>query len=191
MVNVSAWDDRDKEGGYYKDYFVNAASYSYTNYTGHRGFQGKGNEFFLDLAGDVPKDLKGRFDVTFNHTTLEHIFEVRKAFRNICELSKDVVIVIVPFSQAEHGGLNSYNDYWRFTPDCLRLLFKENGLEVIYEAESRAKNAAIYLLFVGSRHPEKWKHLMLMYRPIKEAGKSIGYSLLSAAAKFFGKFKKV
>jgi len=92
----------------------------------------------------------------FNHTTLEHIFDIRKAFENLCNMTKDVSIVVVPFSQVQHET-ESYKDYWRFTPSCMREMFRENGLEVIYEAESKDKKAAIYLLFVASRNPQKWK----------------------------------
>lgn len=173
VVNVSAWDDRDKEGGYYKEYFSNASGYYYTNYIGARGYQQKENEYFVDLTKEIPEELIRRFDVVFNHTTLEHIFEVRKAFRNLCEMTNDIVMVVVPFSQVQHEK-ESYKDYWRFTPSCVRELFRENGMEVVYEAESHHKGAAIYLLFVASRDSEKWKRRMPRYEPISETGRSIG-----------------
>ena len=175
IVNVSAWDDRDKQERHYKDYFINANSYSYTNYGGYRGFQGVTNEYSLDLTSEVPKELRQRFDVAFNHTTLEHIFDVQRAFSNLCELSKDVVIVVVPFAQAQHES-DDWKDYWRFTPTCLRSLFEENGLTVIYEAESPHKNSATYLLFIGSRHPDRWKGRLSPCEPIRVAGKWIGWS---------------
>lgn len=156
VVNVSAWDDRDKEGGHYKDYFVNATSYSYTNYEGYRGFQGVSHEYSLDLIGEVPEELRKRFDVVFNHTTLEHIYDVRRAFTNLCKLSRDVVIIVVPFAQVLHES-DDWKDYWRFTPACLRELFKENNLAVVYEAKNPQKNCGIYLLFIGSRQPHFWK----------------------------------
>jgi len=174
VVNVSAWDDRDKEGGYYKEYFSNASGYYYTNHTGIRGYQQRENEYLVDLSKDLSGELMSRFDVVFNHTTLEHIFEVRKAFENLCSMTQDVVIVIVPFSQVQHET-ESYEDYWRFTPSCMHQMFQENGLEVVYEAESKHKEAAIYLLFVASRKPEKWKERMPRFEPIEEAGKWIGY----------------
>jgi hypothetical protein len=173
IVNVSAWDDRDKEGGCYKDYFTNAASYSYTNYGGYRGIQGRPNEYALDLTGEVPQALKRRFDVALNHTTLEHIFDVRKAFANLCELSRDIVIVVVPFAQVQHES-DDWKDYWRFTPTCLRKLYEENGLAVVYEAQSPHKHAAVYLLFVGSRCADQWSGQLSAYEPIREAGSWIG-----------------
>jgi len=180
VVNVSAWDDRDKDGGRYRDYFSNAIGYYYTNYSGERGLQQRENEFYLDLTGDVPADLQQRFDVAFNHTTLEHIFDVRKAFRNLCALSKDVVIVVVPFAQVQHE-VGSFGDFWRFTPTCLRRLFAENALHVIYESESRDRNAAVYLLFVGSRHPERWQGRLPAYRQLDRSASWIGATPLRDA----------
>jgi hypothetical protein len=175
IVNISAWDDRDKEGGYYKDYFTQKQQYYYTNYYGEKGIQGKENEYFLDLTQELPDELKQKFDVVFNHTTLEHVFDVRKAFQNLCLASKDMAIVVVPFCQKQHYS-ETFQDFWRFTPICLRYLFKENGFEVVYEAQSPDENAAIYLLFVGSRYPEKWQHIMPEYQKIEECGDWIGHS---------------
>jgi len=173
IVNVSAWDDRDKDGGRYCDYFTGATEYFTTNYKGERGLQQRPNEFFLDLTGEVPAELRQRFDVAFNHTTLEHVFEVRTAFRNLCTLSRDVVIVVVPFAQVQHET-QSFGDFWRFTPTCLRQLYAENGLEVIYESENRNRNEAVYLLFAGARHPERWRHRMPEYRPLDRSAAWIG-----------------
>ena len=173
IVNVSAWDDRDKEGKQYKEYFSNASGYFYTNYGGERGSQGLENEFYLDLTGELPDDMVGRFDVVFNHTTLEHIFEVRKAFRNLCDMTRDIVIVVVPFAQAQHET-SSWKDYWRFTPTCLREMFKENGLTPIFEAESKQRNAGVYLLMIGARTPTRWVGRLPQYQAITEAAGWIG-----------------
>ena len=176
VVNVSAWDDRDKQGGHYKDYFVNASSYSCTNHTGYRGFQGNPNEYLLDLTGDVPKNLVRRFDVVLNHTTLEHIFEVRQAFATLCELSRDVVIVVVPFAQVQHES-DDYGDFWRFTPTCMRRLFEENGLTVVYEAESPHEQSAVYLLFAGARNPASWTGRLPHTARLCNSGQWIGQAL--------------
>lgn len=173
VANVSAWDDRDKEGGHYQEYFSNASGYYCTNYTGTRGYQQREGEYLVDLTEPPPEALKGRFDVVFNHTTFEHIFDVRQAFRTFCDMTKDIAIVVVPFSQVQHET-KSYKDYWRFTPSCLHELFRENGLKVIYEAQSKHKNAATYLLFVASRHPDKWRDRVPKCERIEEAGRWIG-----------------
>lgn len=173
VVNVSGWNDEDKEGRTYRSYFSSAASYTLTNYTGERGFGGREGEKLLDLSHAPPQELEQGFDVVFNHTTLEHIFEVRQAFANLCRLSRDVVIVVVPFAQPQHET-ESFGDYWRFTPTCLRQLFAENDLSVVYEAESPHADAASYLLFVGSRQPDRWRQGLPATTPIRVAGQWIG-----------------
>jgi hypothetical protein len=185
VVNVSGWDDRDKEGDRYRSYFTRATAYSLTNFSGTRGLTGSEGEHYLDLAGDVPAELAGRFDVVFNHTTLEHIFDIRRAFANLCRLSRDVVIVVVPFAQQQHET-ESFGDYWRFTPSCLRRLYEENDLTVVYESESPHADAASYLLFVGARQPERWIDRLPPLRPIREAGSWIGRGRLRTLADALG-----
>ena len=46
---------------------------------------------------------------------------------------------------------------WRFTPMALHRLFQENGLSVVYESYTDKRNAAVYLLTVASKQPEKWQ----------------------------------
>lgn len=183
IANVSGWDDRDKEGRYYSKYFHKCTSYYLTNYPGYRGFNNRPGEIKLDLTAELPSDLIDRFDVVFNHTTLEHIFDVRVAFANLCRMSRDVVIVIVPFSQVQHESAD-WGDYWRFTPTCLRTLFWENSLEVVYEAESPHRDAAVYLLFVGSKHPEKYRAALPRYRQVEIAGSWIGASPIVSLFQF-------
>jgi hypothetical protein len=174
IVNVSGAGDQDKEEKLYSEYFINKRSYFITNYAGDDGYEGRSNEILLDITAELPKELKHRFDVVFNHTMLEHVFDIFQAFRNLCDLSRDVVIVVVPFAQIQHPLDRSYGDYWRFTPSAIRKLFQANNLEVVYEAESPHRDAAVYLFFVGSRHPEKWRKVFPKYIPIKQAGTWIG-----------------
>lgn len=110
-------------------------------------------------------------------------FDVRRAFANLCSMSRDVVIVVVPFSQVQHES-ESYGDYWRFTPTCLRELFRENGMTVIYEAESPHRRASIYLLFAASRHPKGHIARMPRHRRITAAGNWIGASLAVSGIQF-------
>ena len=175
VVNVSAGDDGDKEGNTYATYFAKASSYSITNYSpgSFRGYAGRENEHLLDLTNDLPDAMKARFDVALNHTVMEHIFEVRKAFANLCAMSRDVVIVVVPFVQMEHES-EAFKDYWRFTPNCLRQLLRENGLSVVYEAETGIPFAASYLLMIGARQPDRWRPVLPAWTPIMDAGGWVG-----------------
>lgn len=155
IVNVSAWQDKDKQGGFYKDYFLNANQYFKSNYEHDlRGFQGdQENEFFLDLEKEIPEKWINDFDVVFNHTTFEHIFDIFTAFKNLCLLSKDVVIFIVPFLQEMHG---EYGDYWRFTPQAIHKLFELNNFKLIYINYSMNPKHSIYLFAVASKNPTNW-----------------------------------
>lgn len=156
IVNVSGWKDEDKEGGHYRDYFPNLERYTITNYGGFRGFQGGEAEIKLDLEAPLHPELNGAFDVVFNHTTLEHIYDFKTAFANLCAMSRDVVIAIVPFSQTQHES-EDFRDYWRFTPTGMRYLFEENGMKVVYESANNHIHAGIYVFVVGTKNPAKWQ----------------------------------
>jgi hypothetical protein len=157
VINVSAGENVDKQGKTYNQYFINASEFWLSNYSpgSFRGYEGRTNEHLIDLEKPLNEELKGQFDVVFNHTTLEHVFDVFTAFKNICALSNDIVILVVPFAQEQHES-EGFFDYWRFTPTCMRKLFEINGCKVIYESANNDFNAATYLFFIGSKKPEKW-----------------------------------
>jgi hypothetical protein len=154
VINVSGWRDDDKEGGKYRSYFTNARSYAITNYGGFRGGISEG-EIPLNLEGDLPAELHACADVIFNHTTLEHVFDVFKAVSNLCSMTRDVVLVVVPALQEEHAT-ESYGDYWRFMSGGVKKLFAVNGFTTIYLVSSPHRDSAVYHLCVASRVPERW-----------------------------------
>ncbi|EKE00359.1 MAG: hypothetical protein ACD_22C00041G0006 [uncultured bacterium] len=172
VVNISAWKDEDKEGSFYKKYFSNASTYTITNFGGIRG-QSDSNEVSLDLTKDLPTNLKDAFDVVFNHTTLEHIFDVIKSFENLCEMTKDIVILVIPFSQTQHET-ESFKDYWRFTPSLIRELFAKNKMHILYESSNKNWNSGIYLFFIASKHPELWTNKIKETGILKPCGTQIG-----------------
>ncbi|WP_026753224.1 hypothetical protein [Sediminibacter sp. Hel_I_10] len=158
IANVSGWKDIDKEGNTYKNYFYNASNYIITNYKSEaRGFQDMENEIFLDLSSELPQNLINRFDVVFNHTVLEHIYQVQIAVKNLCLMTKDIAIVVVPFLQEMHAD---YGDYWRFTPQTMDNLFKENGMDLMYCSFNSHKNASVYLFCIASKQKNKWIDLI-------------------------------
>lgn len=159
IINVSAGLDGDKEGSFYKDYFINSDKYYLSNYKKEdSSFRGHKNEFFLDLEKELDKNLVNKFDVVFNHTTLEHIYDFKKAFLNLCLLTKDTIILVVPFLQQMHAKNGEYGDYWRFTPLAIKKMFEENNMAVLYSSFSNYKNVSVYLFFIASKNPEKWKN---------------------------------
>ncbi|MDF0486606.1 hypothetical protein PX554_00560 [Sphingomonas sp. H39-1-10] len=153
-VNVSAWEDRDKEGRFYRSYFVSASSWSITNFGTDQGaLQGADNEIFLDLEAELPPSLSRKFATVFNHTTLEHIWNFRLAFHNLCAMSSDVVIIVLPWLQPQHAD---YGDYWRFSPQATTRLFEEEGFEPLYLSWTQTPNAAVYIFAIASRQHGKW-----------------------------------
>lgn len=155
-INVSGWKDLDKEGKKYRDYFLNISEYWITNYKSEaRGFQGdQENEIFLDLEENLNKNMYKKFDVVFNHTVLEHIFDLNKAFENLCKLSNDIVIVVVPFLQEQHA---EYGDYWRFTPLAVEKLFLKNDYELLYINYNDSSDDSIYIFAIGTKNKGKWE----------------------------------
>lgn len=156
IVNVSGWRDEDQRGRLYRSYFPNAKEYSITNFVGART-DASPSTIQLDLTQDIPNGLRESFDVVFNHTTLEHVFDFKKAFSTLCALSKDTVILVTPFMQQVHYSEGSYGDYWRFTPMCLRRLFEDNGLSVIYQATNDNEWYISYVFTVATKQPDRWK----------------------------------
>ena len=156
VVNVSAWRDEDKQGSHYRSYFSHASEYVITNFdAAKRGYQGLEGELFLDLEQPLPASLRDRFDVAFNHTTLEHVYDFRTAFSNICALSKDIVIIVVPFVQQMH---TYYGDFWRFSPQALARMFSEEGLEVGYLSFNNNFRTSVYIFCIATKKREKWSN---------------------------------
>lgn len=157
IINVSGEHDLDKMGGYYRDYFHKARSYHISNYKE----MGLDDEILIDLEKDLSDELVGRFDVVFNHTILEHIFEIRKAFSNLCKMSREVVVVVVPFVQEVHFIDGVYSDYWRPTPFALNRMFEENDFVMLYMSHNNMEFTNSYIVCVGVKKNcvEKYKWL--------------------------------
>jgi hypothetical protein len=154
IVNISAWQDLDKEGRTYQSYFSSCSGYFITNFGTDQGvLQGWPNEYYLNLEQALPSELSERFDVVFNHTTLEHIFDFRQAFRNLCRLSKDCVIIVVPWLQPLHSN---YGDYWRFSPQALVRLFEENQMKTLYLSWNNHRHSSVYIFAIASKAPKAW-----------------------------------
>lgn len=164
VVNVSAWLDEDKQGRHYRDYFPHANRYAITNMDGDRGLgdrqaQSDSDQYRLDLTEPLPNELEQAFDVVFNHTTLEHVFDTQTAFHNLCAMSRDLVVLVVPYLQPNHGT-EGIPDYWRFTPYALRHMFAKHGFDVVYESATPHSFSSIYLFCVGSKYPDRWRPLL-------------------------------
>lgn len=173
VLNVSGWRDEDKQGRHYRDYFPQARSYTVSNYYGECGLQNAAGEVLLDLNKPLLPSLQWKFDAVLCHTVLEHVFDVWTAFANLALLTRDLLIVIVPFCQIQHE-LASFGDYWRFTPTCLRELYARTGLTVIYEGANKDFACGNYVMFCGARHAERHCGRLRDFEPLGLQGTWIG-----------------
>lgn len=168
VLNCSGWCDEDKQGGYYRDYFPGATQYHVSMpesriYEGHDKSIRKRPDLAIDLERPLSPLLVGRYDTVFCRTVLEHVFDVFTAFENLAALSRDIVIVVVPWCQRVHeSGLSNdcYSDYWRIAPSALNRLFRINELWVIYINGNWDFHASTYYFAVGSKRPDSHKDIM-------------------------------
>lgn len=164
VINVSGWNDSDWEGGFYQGYFANCSKYVVSNARGY--YRGLGSmadtrveEIEIDLEKELEKDLVGKYDVVFNHTTLEHVFDLDQAFKNLCNLSNDVLIIVVPVMQNIHIT-RTYGDYWRITTLALARLLKENNFELLVLDSNDQPFAPIYSIAIATRNPQRYEGLI-------------------------------
>lgn len=168
VLNCSGWCDEDKQGGYYRDYFPRATEYHVSMreiriYEGHDKSIRKRPDVTIDLDHKIPPPLVARYDIVLCRSVLEHVFDVFTAFENLARLSRDIVIVIVPWCQRVHESYSSndsYRDYWRIAPSALKRLFEINGLSLIYIYGNWDFHASTYYLAVGSKLPDCHKDIM-------------------------------
>ncbi len=152
IINVSGWKDDDKEGSKYKNYFINANNYYISNYYGEQGYQNQDCEILLDLEEKIDIKYFDKFDVVFNHTVLEHVFNIEQAINNLCNMSKNVVILVTPFIQQEHYIENAYNDYWRPTTQALNKMLKSNGFDIIYQSSNDNEWYNVYIFTIAVKN---------------------------------------
>lgn len=158
VVNVSAGMDDDKEGRKYKAYFPFAKSYTITNYKRLHHSDSSMHELLLDLSvvQGVPES---KYDVVFNHTVLEHVFEINTAIDNLCRMSRDIVITVVPFLQSMHMTEGVFKDYWRFTPFTLDRLFSVRGFETVYCNWNNGHPLSnVYIVHIASKCPDQHRN---------------------------------
>ncbi|MDQ6909536.1 MAG: class I SAM-dependent methyltransferase [Actinomycetota bacterium] len=83
----------------------------------------------FDLCRKVQDPPYGPFDLVICEQVLEHVPDPVRAASNLRELCRPggKLVVSTPFLVKVHG---SPGDYWRFTPDGLRVLLEGAGLQV-------------------------------------------------------------
>lgn len=102
-----------------------------------------GADIIFDLNTDLPDELKSKFDYVINGGTLEHVFDVAKAMKNISELVGvgGTVIHLLPLGGYVDHGFYSFSptfflDYYQLNGYCIHSLF----LEFMYGEDSSDKD---------------------------------------------------
>jgi hypothetical protein len=159
VINVSGWEDSDKEGRSYRQYFGPHTRYVVSNIGGESGTPttvSAGVELlYLDLDLPLDHEFHAAFDVVFSHTVAEHVFDPHRTFETMAALSRDVVIAVVPFSQGVHYT-RSYGDYMRFTPLFLKRFFEERDFTVLLCTSNDQPLLPVYTVFIASRNPAQY-----------------------------------
>lgn len=113
--------DKDKEGGCYKNYFLDKDYYTLDkNY-----IIADKNHFALDLH-DL-SSVKLKFDLILLMNVLEHVENPFKVVDQVNNILADngYLFFSSPFFYPIHKAINLvFSDYWRFTDDGIKILFK-------------------------------------------------------------------
>ncbi len=168
ILNLSGWCDEDKQGGFYRDYFPHATDYHVSMrdlcvFEGEDARITRRPDVAIDLECPMDSSLVGRYDIVLCHTVLEHVFDIFAAFNNLADLSRDIVIIVVPWCQRVHervASSDSYRDYWRIAPSAVQRLFQSNGFSLIYINGNSDFHASTYYVAVGSKAPRSHEDLM-------------------------------
>lgn len=92
--------------------------------------------FHPDILGDIHNMpfIDGSIDAIFCLAVFEHIENPFKATSEIYRVLKDdgFAFLYLPFLYYYHAEKGYYKDYWRFTEDSIRLMFKDfSSIEVV------------------------------------------------------------
>jgi SAM-dependent methyltransferase len=88
--------------------------------------QTAGATVVLDLGAEPPVGLADSFDCIILTQTLQFVFDLQAAVRNLCHLLKPGGVLLATFpgiSQLSRGDLEQFGEYWRLTTDSATRLF--------------------------------------------------------------------
>ncbi len=139
VLNLGALpNDKDKQGSYYKNYFTDKEYYTLDK----NKLSDNPNHFNIDLH-DI-SNIDKKFDLILVMAVLEHVQNPFIVCENIKKLvnTRGHIYISVPFFYPLHKDPHGrFTDYWRFTDDAIKLLFKDMELIWIKSVPSVIKSA--------------------------------------------------
>jgi hypothetical protein len=152
VLNVSGWDDGDKEGGRYSDYYPQKVTkYEVSHFENDYLRSDTDLSKIVINLEDVNYQAVEKFELVFSHTVLEHVFDQQNSFRIMCNLAEKYVVGVVPMINVLHWE-ETYGDYWRFTPHGIRKLFENNEFKLVHLEIGPTSSISQYIIFVGARN---------------------------------------
>jgi len=112
------------------------AEFLNSHYVGIDLQEGENVDIVCDITKDfdeLPKNVtKTKFQTIICCSVMEHVKDIFKAAENISRLTDTggVLFISVPFIWEFHGYPS---DYWRFTPEAVRYLFKDFDFDLLGE----------------------------------------------------------
>lgn len=119
VLSIGSGNDSDGEGGFYRNYFSHASSYTTSEVS---------EEFNSDLVVDVrsiPEIKDESYDCIYCSGVLEHVDDYQTGLSEITRILKvgGILFLGLPFRQAIH---QSPKDFWRFTEYGIKYLLKSS-----------------------------------------------------------------
>jgi SAM-dependent methyltransferase len=123
ILSIGSGNDGDHEGGFYRDYFPAASSY-----TTSEVFPSEHCDLLIDVRS-MPEIADGSYSGIYCSGVLEHVDEFRRGFDELTRIlvPGGILLLGLPFRQAIHMAPQ---DFWRFTEYGIRYLLA-SSFEVI------------------------------------------------------------
>jgi SAM-dependent methyltransferase len=130
VLSIGSAEDRDGEGGRYREYFPRATSYTTSDF----GEAAARCDVALDIRA-MPEIADAAYDAIFCSGVLEHIDELPAALRELWRVLKPggTLLLGVPFRQAIH---RAPQDYWRFTKHGVEHLLSAYVIDGLVEIDA-------------------------------------------------------